>query len=129
LTLEHPTTLVQGVNQYQRLLAQYRPTQTDFEQRSTSGADHVIVRAVFDHDWEQHLLVQQCSTGVAAQLMGLDEWAYALYYVSGDEIIHVRTFFDAPACPFTEAAQMVETWQTEGHYGGDSNSIESDMFD
>lgn len=113
------------MNQYARLLTNYRPFQTEFEHEG----DHVVVLAVFDHDWEQHLLVQQCSTHTAARFLHMDRWEFALYYVCGDDIVHLHTFFDAPSAPLVEAAQMVTTWKQHGHYGGLSNAVESDSFD
>lgn len=114
---------------YVKLLTQYMPTQTEYETYNNGSGEHVVILAIFDHDWEQHLLVQQCSTGVGARLLGLDEWQYAFYYVSSSNIIHVRTFFDAERVPFVEAAQMVAEWMEGGHYGGTQNAVESDMFD
>lgn len=115
---------------YARLLAkEYVPNQTDYECRHAAYTDHIAILAVFDHDWEQHLLVKQCSTGTVARFLGMDKWEYALYYVSGnDNIIHLRTFFDAERTPFVEAAAMVECWQRTGHYGGTTNAVESDAF-
>ena len=114
------------MNNYSNLLAQYVPTQAEYS--TDDGSHHVAVLAVFDHDWEQHLLVQQCSTGAAASLLGMNKWEYAFYYVSGSDVVHVRTFFDVEHAPFVEAAQMVAEWVREGHYGGTQNAIESDIF-
>ncbi len=117
------------MNEYNALLSQYRPSQTEYDLYSGPSGHHVVILAVFDHDWEQHLLVQQCSTGPVAEALGMNEWQYAFYYVSGSDIIHVRTFFDAECVPFVEAAEMVAEWVREGHYGGTQNAVESDIFD
>lgn len=108
----------------------YTPSQSEYEVCDGSHTrHHVVVRAVFDHDWEQHLLVQQCSTGAVATMLGMDAWEFALYLVSSGDVIHLHTFFDAERCPFAEAAQMVECWERTGHYGGVLNGVESDSFD
>lgn len=120
------------MNPYRELLGQYAPSQTEFEAYpSQSCGHHVAILAVFDHDWEQHLLVQQCSTGAVAEALGMNAWEYALYYVSGDDVVHLRTFFDVPhgRPPFAEAAGMVAEWLTTGHYGGTTNTFEADTFE
>lgn len=117
------------MSRYQQLLSEYIPTQTEYEHHDGVHRHHVIILAVFDHDWEQHLLVQQCTTGGASRLLGMDKWEYVLYYVSGEDVIHIHTFFDAESAPLVEAAQLATCWLKEGHYGGMSNSVESDSFD
>lgn len=112
-----------------KLLTQYTPTQTEYEAYDGSGGHHVAILAVFDHDWEQHLLVKQCSTGTVAHFLGMDRWEYRLYYRQNDMIVHIRTFFDADRTPWTEAAEMIACWTQHGHYGGTQNAIESDSFD
>lgn len=114
---------------YHELLAQYRPSQTEYESYDGVSRHHIAVLALFDHDWEQHLLVQQCSTGVLADALGLDEWEYALYLVTSSGAIHVHTFFDAERIPWVEAATLVQCWSRNGHYDGMSNDFESDTFD
>lgn len=117
---------------YRALLSTYTPAQTEYEEAlDRHHRLHVVVRAVFDHDWEYHLLVQQCTSGPAARLLGMKQWEYALYFCGAGEVIHICTFFDATRCPFVEAASMVEEWEASGcgHYGGRSNSVESDIFD
>ena len=74
---------------YTSLLAQFRSGQTEFDSYPhPHEGRHVAVLAVFDHDWEQHLLVQQCSTGPVARLLGMDSWEFALYHVTGDIVTH-----------------------------------------
>lgn len=110
---------------YHNLLAQFRPGQQEFDRYDSSGGHHVAILAVFDHDWEQHLLVQQCSTGPVAALLGMDSWEFALYHVTGEMVTLVHTFFDATHKPWVEAATMVAHWSQHGHYGGLSNAIEA----
>lgn len=120
------------MNPYTRVLAQYDPGRRDYYAYVCGGhGHHVTIVAVFDHDWEQHLLVQQCSVGAIAEALGMNAWEYALYYVSGDDVIHLRTFFDVPhgRPPFAEAAQMVAEWLATGHYGGATNTFEADTFE
>lgn len=111
------------------MLAQYRPAPSEHEAHDGPTGHHVAVLAVFDHDWEQHLLVKQCSTGPVAHALGMDEWEYRLYYKSGDLVVHTHTFFDAERTPWVEAAEMVACWSRHGHYGGTVNSFESDTFE
>lgn len=119
------------MREHYEMLAQYRPAQTEFDvydERLASG-HHVAILAVFDHDWEQHLLVQQCSTGAVADALGMSEWEYRLYYKQGDLVVHIHTFFDAERTPWAQAAEMVACWSLNGHYGGTQNAVESDSFD
>lgn len=119
---------------YGSILSQHYVGAGEYEWGDDVMRHHIVVLAIFDHDWQQHVLVQQCSTGPVADAMGMNRWEYAFYFVQGirkrgAEFIHVRTFFDAERAPFVEAAQMVECWTQHGHYGGTLNSVESDMFD
>lgn len=113
---------------YEKVLQQYQPSQTEYENNDGVNTHHVVILAVFDHDWEQHLLVKQCSTGVLAEFMGMNRWEYALYHAC-DDLTHICTFFDAERSPWVEAAEMVACWSKHGHYGGKSNAVESDSFD
>lgn len=115
---------------YAHILTKYAPGQTELEVRDGPHVHHVVVLAVFDHDWEQHVLVQQCTTGPIARALGMHKWEFALYFVSAGEAIRIRTFFDATRAPLVEAAAMIECWVESGcwHYGGRSNAVESDIF-
>lgn len=118
------------MNPYLALLADWTPARNEFESAHLGHAHHVAVLAVFDHDWQHHLLVQQCSTGPVAAALGMDEWTYALYLVSDGPVL-IHTFFDrsyADGAPWVEAAALVSCWSRSGHYDGRSNAFESDTF-
>lgn len=117
------------MREHHEMLAQYRPAQQEYEAYDGLHGHHVAVLAVFDHDWEQHLLVKQCSTGPAADFLGMNQWEYALYYRNDDAVIHIHTFFDVERTPWVQAAEMVACWSQHGHYGGTQNAVESDSFD
>jgi hypothetical protein len=103
------------VEQFRDLLvSHYRMTATEFE----SDKAAVCVLIVFDHDWEQHLLVQQWDHTAPDRER---RWVYALWYIpSGDAPVLVRTYPDVPHgdIPYMSAASIVDCWRDHGHYGG-----------
>ncbi|MBU6201939.1 MAG: hypothetical protein KJS90_08075 [Acidobacteria bacterium] len=71
-----------------------------------SGAVEVL--AVFDHDHQAHVLVQEW-------VYGDDEprWSYRLWFRDGADVVPVRFFADAewPEPPLVEAAAIVAEWR------------------
>jgi hypothetical protein len=69
------------------------------------GAMEVL--AVFDHDWEAHVLVQEWD-----RLATEPRWVYSLWFVDSAGARRVHEF-DAPwpRVPFAAAAEVVERWR------------------
>lgn len=69
----------------------------------------VEVLAVFDHDYQAHILVQEWDhTSVKPN------WSYRLWFTDGQVFVPVHSFLDAawPMPPFIQAATIVEEWRT-----------------
>jgi hypothetical protein len=75
-------------------------------QESTQGSVEVI--AVFDHDYQSHLLVQEWDRTTARPC-----WIYRLWFRDGDLTVPVHLFGDAvwPDPPFVTAAQIAADWR------------------
>lgn len=80
---------------------------------SVSGSEDafaaVEVLAVFDHDYQAHILVQEWDhTSVKPN------WSYRLWFVDGQTIVPVHSFLKAswPHPPLVHAATIVEEWRT-----------------
>jgi hypothetical protein len=89
-------------------------SQTEFDDDDAS----ICILVMFDHDWEQHLLVQQWDHTAPA---GERRWMYALWYIgSGGAPVLVRTYRDVRHgdVPYLSAAALVGCWRRHGHYGG-----------
>lgn len=71
-----------------------------------SGAVEVL--AVFDHDHQAHVLVQEWVHGGAEP-----RWAYRLWFRDGTDVVPVHFFADAewPDPPLVEAATIVAEWR------------------
>lgn len=74
---------------------------------STMGAVEVI--AVFDHDYQAHVLVQEWD-----HTLPEPSWRYRLWFRDGSDIIPVCYFEDAvwPGPPLVEAALLVSDWRS-----------------
>ncbi len=86
----------------EELVAVFRPGQTDLESQVAA----VCVLAVFDHDFEWHLLVQVWDKMVPRSER---RWRYALYFCADGEVSLVCDFPDVAHgdVPFVEAATVV----------------------
>jgi hypothetical protein len=75
---------------------------------SESAHGGVEVLAVFDHDFCQHLLVQEWDARAAHP-----SWVYRLWYRDGDLVIPVQGYPDAtwPTPPLVEAARFAADWR------------------
>lgn len=80
---------------------------------SVSGSEDafaaVEVLAVFDHDYQAHILVQEWDhTSVKPN------WSYRLWFIDGQIVVPVYSFLDAawPHPPFVQAATIVQEWRT-----------------
>jgi len=79
---------------------------------SVSGAEDdggaVEVLAVFDHDYQAHVLVQEWDHTSAGP-----QWSYRLWFVSGDTIVPVHRFTQAlwPHPPLVQAAEIAQEWR------------------
>lgn len=72
----------------------------------SDGAIEVV--AVFDHDHQAHLLVQEWVHGEADP-----RWTYRLWFRDGGDVVPVH-FFEAavwPEPPLVEAAAIVSEWR------------------
>lgn len=80
---------------------------------SVSGAQDtfaaVEVLAVFDHDYQAHVLVQEWDHTSATP-----NWSYRLWFIDGQIVVPVHSFLDAswPQPPFVQAATIAQEWRT-----------------
>lgn len=80
---------------------------------SVSGAQDafaaVEVLAVFDHDYQAHVLVQEWD-----HTSDKPDWSYRLWFLDGQIVVPVCPFLDAswPHPPFVQAATIVQEWRT-----------------
>jgi hypothetical protein len=76
------------------------------------GAENALaaveVIAVFDHDFQAHVLVQEWDHTAATP-----RWSYRLWFRDGDTIVPVHGFDDAvwPNPPLVDAATIASDWR------------------
>lgn len=73
------------------------------------------VLAVFDHDWERHVLTQHWD-----RTDSTPRWVYALWFLDADGAVLIGTWRTQRA-PLIHVAALVMTWKEHGHYGGQSS--------
>lgn len=73
------------------------------------------VLAVFDADWERHVLTQHWDHTDPAP-----RWVYCLWHVSEGGATLIGSWRTEHA-PLIHVAALVMTWKEHGHYGGQSS--------
>lgn len=73
------------------------------------------VLAVFDHDWERHVLTQHWDRTEESP-----RWVYCLWFLDADGAVLINSWRTKRA-PLIHVAALVALWKEHGHYGGQSS--------